>query len=172
MLRSQIGDSGLWEEFDDIIEQIARNLDEDETRVNYASRRHVLQHRTNLGLALWTLADRDPETGAMDEAIGLLRAVLDGTPPGHAERARFAANLSNAFWARYRRGGRPEDLSDDTIDASEADLTFLGHGYYAEARPVLTDMHNILRGQHRPETRFGLQKAEDPAGRPYWRFRP
>jgi hypothetical protein len=32
----------------------------------------------------------------------------------------------------------------DTIDASDADLTFLGHGYYAEARPVLTDMHAAL----------------------------
>jgi esterase/lipase superfamily enzyme len=60
----------------------------------------------------------------------------------------------------------------DTIDASETDLTFLGHGYYAEARPVLTDMHNILRGQHRPESRFGLKQATNPEGRPYWRFRP
>lgn len=59
----------------------------------------------------------------------------------------------------------------DIIDASETDLTFLGHGYYAEARPVLTDMYSILRGQHRPETRFGLQQATDPQGRPYWRFR-
>jgi hypothetical protein len=32
----------------------------------------------------------------------------------------------------------------DTIDTSDADLTFLGHGNYAEARPVLTDMHGIL----------------------------
>ena len=40
----------------------------------------------------------------------------------------------------------------DTIDATDIDLTYLCHGYYAAARPVLTDMHLILRGNDQPQT--------------------
>ena len=60
----------------------------------------------------------------------------------------------------------------DTIDASDVDLTFLGHGYYAGARPVLTDIHAILHGQHQPEVRFGIEQHTEPGGRSYWCFRP
>ncbi len=60
----------------------------------------------------------------------------------------------------------------DTIDASEVDLTLLGHAYYADARPVLSDMHAVPRGQHRPESRFGIERQTAPEGGAYWRFRP
>ncbi|MFJ8114027.1 alpha/beta hydrolase [Streptomyces sp. NPDC096132] len=48
----------------------------------------------------------------------------------------------------------------DTIDASRIDLSLLGHGYYAAARPVLADIHAILYGQHAPGARIGLE--QDP----------
>jgi esterase/lipase superfamily enzyme len=60
----------------------------------------------------------------------------------------------------------------DTIDASDIDLTLLGHGYYAQARPVLADIHAVLHGQERPESRFGLQRHTTQDAGVYWRFRP
>ena len=64
----------------------------------------------------------------MDESVSVLRAVLASTPPGHAERARFATNLSNAVWTRYNRGHRLDDLHD-AVDAAQLsyELTPPGH---------------------------------------------
>jgi esterase/lipase superfamily enzyme len=45
----------------------------------------------------------------------------------------------------------------DTVAVSEIDLTILGHGYYAEARDVLHDMHNLLTHDEPPGNRMGLR---------------
>jgi len=55
----------------------------------------------------------------------------------------------------------------DTINVSNLDLTLLGHGYVAEARELLTDIHALLRDGYPPAQRFGLRKMTSPAGE-YW----
>jgi esterase/lipase superfamily enzyme len=55
----------------------------------------------------------------------------------------------------------------DTINVSNLDLTLLGHGYVAEARELLTDIHALLRDGSPPAQRFGLRKMTSPAGE-YW----
>jgi esterase/lipase superfamily enzyme len=60
----------------------------------------------------------------------------------------------------------------DTIDATDIDLTYLCHGYYAAARPVLTDMHLILRGNDQPQNRIGLESRTEPSGQVVWQIRP
>jgi len=55
----------------------------------------------------------------------------------------------------------------DTINVSNLDLTLLGHGYVAEARELLTDIHALLRDGSPPAQRFGLRKMTSPAG-DYW----
>ena len=55
----------------------------------------------------------------------------------------------------------------DTINVSNLDLTLLGHGYVAEARELLTDIHALLRDGTPPARRFGLRKMTSPAG-DYW----
>jgi len=45
----------------------------------------------------------------------------------------------------------------DTVAVSEIDLTVLGHGYYAEARDVLHDMHDLLTHDTPPGNRMGLR---------------
>jgi esterase/lipase superfamily enzyme len=52
----------------------------------------------------------------------------------------------------------------DTINVSNLDLTLLGHGYVAEARELLTDMHALLRQGSPPEQRFGLRQQKGPNG--------
>jgi esterase/lipase superfamily enzyme len=47
----------------------------------------------------------------------------------------------------------------DTINVKNVDLTMLGHGYIADARDVLSDMHNLILHAASPESRFGLRPA-------------
>ena len=56
----------------------------------------------------------------------------------------------------------------DTINVTNVDLTMLGHGYVADARAVLTDMHTLITRGMPPNKRFGLQEAINEAGKRYW----
>jgi esterase/lipase superfamily enzyme len=56
----------------------------------------------------------------------------------------------------------------DTINVTNADLTRLGHGYVAEARDVLQDMHRLLQKGDSPASRFGLREAKTEDGERYW----
>lgn len=55
----------------------------------------------------------------------------------------------------------------DTINVTNVDVTLLGHGYIAEARDVLRDMHDLLTNRSPPSARFGLRQAEVGDER-YW----
>jgi hypothetical protein len=57
----------------------------------------------------------------------------------------------------------------DTVEVSAVDLSRLGHGFYAAARSVLTDMHDLMANNTSPDERMGLAKWEAKHG-PYWRF--
>jgi esterase/lipase superfamily enzyme len=56
----------------------------------------------------------------------------------------------------------------DTINVTNADLTMLGHGYVAEARDVLIDMHALITHGAPPHERFGLREAKNEEGERYW----
>jgi len=58
----------------------------------------------------------------------------------------------------------------DTIDASAIDTDFLGHSYFSDTWPLLSDIHSILFEDQPPERRFGLMAQENPGGR-YYAFR-
>jgi hypothetical protein len=52
----------------------------------------------------------------------------------------------------------------DTINVANVDLTQLGHGYVAEARDGLADIHHLVRQDTPPERRFGLRAVNSPDG--------
>jgi esterase/lipase superfamily enzyme len=56
----------------------------------------------------------------------------------------------------------------DTINVSNVDLTTLGHGYVAEARGVLSDMHELINSGRAPHERFGLRESKNEQGERYW----
>lgn len=56
----------------------------------------------------------------------------------------------------------------DTVNAANADVSLLGHGYVAEARDVISDIHALIRHGTSPEQRFGLRAATTTHGEPYW----
>jgi len=58
----------------------------------------------------------------------------------------------------------------DTINVTNVDLTLLGHGYVAEARDVLHDIHELIRHDAPPDRRFGLREARTEDGARYWRI--
>ena len=59
----------------------------------------------------------------------------------------------------------------DTINVTNSDLTVLGHGYVADSREVLQDMHQLLAHGDPPERRFGLHEDKTDAGERYWLIR-
>lgn len=56
----------------------------------------------------------------------------------------------------------------DTVEVSQIDLTFLGHGYIADARELLNDMHSLIETNLSPERRFALESVAVESGLPYW----
>ncbi len=56
----------------------------------------------------------------------------------------------------------------DTINVTNVDMTMLGHGYVAEARNVLGDMHRLLNDGAAPDQRFGLKPKNNEHGQRYW----
>lgn len=58
-----------------------------------------------------------------------------------------------------------------TIDVSDIDMSFLGHGYFQRADAVLNDLHGLLAGETQAADRPRLRQALSEDGRPYWEFR-
>jgi esterase/lipase superfamily enzyme len=56
----------------------------------------------------------------------------------------------------------------DTVNAVNTDVTLLGHGYVAEARQVIGDIHALLQSGSPPGRRFGLRAVSTDNGEPYW----
>jgi esterase/lipase superfamily enzyme len=55
----------------------------------------------------------------------------------------------------------------DTVEVSNVNLSWLGHGYFADARDLLQDMHKLLADNTPPEGRFGLRTVQVGAEQ-YW----
>lgn len=59
----------------------------------------------------------------------------------------------------------------DTVSVSKVDLSFLGHGYFAGCRTVLTDIHQLITSELAPEQRAGMTTVVDEDGS-YWELAP
>jgi esterase/lipase superfamily enzyme len=58
----------------------------------------------------------------------------------------------------------------DAIDASAIDTNFLGHSYFSDTWPLLSDIHSILFNDEPPVARFGLSEMQHADG-VYYAFR-
>jgi esterase/lipase superfamily enzyme len=58
----------------------------------------------------------------------------------------------------------------DTIDASVIDTDFLGHSYFSESWPLLSDIHALLFNDELASQRFGLTAIDSENGK-YYAFR-
>lgn len=86
------------------------------------------------------------------------------------------ALLSSGILHDYPRAGFVPPVTVvndvDTIEVTSIDLSFLGHGYVAEAKSVLTDMHQLMESGTPPSRRFGLAEVLLGDGLRYWRLKP
>lgn len=89
----------------------------------------------------------------------------------------YTSNSDNALWASRQLHGyvRAGDSSRgalivngvDTVDATGIDTSKLGHSYYAETKPVLSDIADLIKSGNRAAQRAGLSVRDLPSGR-YW----
>jgi esterase/lipase superfamily enzyme len=89
----------------------------------------------------------------------------------YVSRRDRAVEASRWLYSSPRAGLTPPTLvlpDIDTINVTNADLTTLGHGYVAEARDVLGDMHALILSGAAPSERFPLRQAENEEGQRYW----
>lgn len=96
-------------------------------------------------------------------------AVADGVTLYVSDKD-LAVRSSRAIHAADRVGYTPPVTvlpGMDTVNASQVDLSWLGHGYVADCRAVLTDIHQLFVSGILPHRRAGMTKVTGPDG-DYW----
>jgi esterase/lipase superfamily enzyme/predicted chitinase len=81
--------------------------------------------------------------------------------------------VESSYWLHHfpRVGITPPTIvldGVDTINVSNLDMSLLGHGYFAEARSVLSDLHDLIVNGSAPEMRFGLRGMTTDGGKKAW----
>jgi len=127
----------------------------------------------NLRFGQIFLAAPDIDERLFKEVASIYPQVSDRTTLYVCARDR-ALRVSGALKFNSRVGYTPPITvveGIDTIDASNVDLDFLGHSYYAEAAAVLYDMASLLRIDQPPTLRPNLSKSATADGWVYWDIR-
>ena len=85
-----------------------------------------------------------------------------------------AVGLSRWLHSYPRAGFTPPITSVvgiDTIEVPSFDLLdLLGHGYFAEAEPLLYDIFDMMRHNAAPDARARIHAVSDDEGNLYWRM--
>lgn len=121
------------------------------------------------------LAAADVDAGEFVELAEAYRAVAEKRTTLYVSERDKAVELSEWLHDFDRAGFAPPfsivpDI--ETVSVTGVDMTLLGHGYVAEARPVLEDMGELIHygtraaGRHRR-----LDERQDGDGRTYWAIR-
>lgn len=155
---------------------------------------HVIAHSMGnraLARALCSLQSRAAEGGG-----AALRQIVFAAPDidrdtfvdlarrfqGKAERFTLygssndrALKMSKLFHGYPRAGESGNDLTladgIDSIDASKADTSLLGHSYYGSRGPILSDLFYLIREGLPPDRRSGFRAGERDRRR-YWVYQP
>ena len=128
------------------------------------------QAHSDVRFANFILAAPDVDADTFRNSADAYRQLADRTTLYISERDR-AVGLSR-WLHQYPRVGFAPPISVfqgiDTINVTNIDVTMLGHGYFGEARPILTDMHELIFSRRPPDKRFSLRSARTEAGQDYW----
>ena len=128
-----------------------------------------VQARSNISFGQIFLAAPDVDPDIFQELAQAYQTLAERTTLYIS--AKDKALATSGIIHNYPRVGffPPITVVDgiDTVEVSNIDLTLLGHGYFADARDLLQDMHELLIHNASPEQRFGLRK-EQKNGQNYW----
>jgi esterase/lipase superfamily enzyme len=120
------------------------------------------------------LAAPDVDADVFRQLAGVFTQVTERTTLYVSSRDRALA--SSGIVHDYPRAGYNPPVTIvpgiDTVEVSNIDLTFLGHGYYADARNFLQDMHALLLHNEPPEKRMGVRAASTVDAQAYWVIGP
>jgi esterase/lipase superfamily enzyme len=117
---------------------------------------------------------------APDVDANLFRTLATVYPKCSEKTTLYVSSSDAALFAskwvhkNQRTGYSPPVLvipGIDTIEATNVDVDWLGHGYYAAAAGVLYDMAILIRSNLSPNQRPGLLHARTELGHPYWMMR-
>ncbi len=116
------------------------------------------------------LAAADVDVGVFENLAADYKRVAERTTLYVSSRDKALA--SSGFLHNYARAGLYPPVTVlphiDTVACTEVDLTYLGHGYYADAREVLQDIHTLIHRDSPPAKRFGLREATTENREKYW----
>jgi hypothetical protein len=86
------------------------------------------------------------------------------SPPSRDLALRSGLTCDNSSRAGFTP---PVTVADgiDTVEVSGVDLSMFGHGYFADAAPVINDIHDLLVNDLPPERRPRLRPVASP---PHW----
>lgn len=153
-----------------------------------AARTHVIAHSMGNRAVCEALSNLSRDPAASLRLTHLVLAAPDIDAQTFAELAYALQRLSTritlyesvndkALQASRRIHGNPRAGEPllvlpglDTIDASLIDTDFLGHSYFSDNWPLLSDIHSILVHDESPDQRFGLIAMQDTQGN-YYSFR-
>jgi esterase/lipase superfamily enzyme len=129
------------------------------------------QQRSGVEFANFILAAPDVDAGTFAN-LAKAYVELGKRTTLYVSQTDLAVGMSQ-WLSQYPRVGYapPVTVLDgiDTINVTNVDVTLLGHGYVADAREVLSDMHALIFENAPPDQRFGLRPAKTAGGQPYWK---
>nr|VFK60414.1 MAG: Esterase/lipase superfamily enzyme [Candidatus Kentron sp. UNK]VFK69256.1 MAG: Esterase/lipase superfamily enzyme [Candidatus Kentron sp. UNK] len=130
------------------------------------------EFRSQLTEIILTAPDIDADVFKRDIAPALLESKTPVTLYASSEDKALLA--SKEVHGHPRVGDSSERLvivqGIETIDATGANTSFLGHSYFADTKSVLSDLFYLIRDGLRANQRFGLSVVNSPAGR-YWKIK-
>lgn len=130
----------------------------------------IAERRSGVHFGQVILAAADVDARKFRELGDAYRQLSDRTTL-YVSTRDFAVEASRWLHDFHRAGLMPPVTTVagiDTVNAANVDLSLLGHGYVAEAREVISDIHAMIRHGAGPEQRFGLRRATAECGASYW----
>ncbi len=125
--------------------------------------------RNRFGELIFTAPDIDADIFVRDIAPVLAKTQQATTL--YSSSDDIALEASKEVNGYPRAGDAGEGLvvvpGIETIDATNADTSFYGHSYFAEAQSVLDDISRLINTGQRAHERPGLRAVETPRGI-YW----
>ena len=129
-----------------------------------------LQAEANVLVNELVLAAPDIDSDTFRELAAALK-LLSGRVTLYQSSNDKALLLSRRLHKNPRAGEPVLVVSGvDTIDATEMHTDFLGHSYFSDSWPLLSDIHSLISDSAEPAKRFGLRPVQGASG-VYWAFR-
>ncbi|MEQ9023203.1 MAG: alpha/beta hydrolase [Pseudomonadales bacterium] len=121
------------------------------------------------------LAAPDIDRQIFQEQIAPVIGAANAPVTLYASSNDRALRLSREVNGEFRAGDASNGIviadGVESIDASNADTSLIGHSYYGDTRSILGDIFDLVRNRTRPDSRFQLRPVNSPEGK-YWEYRP